>query len=293
MNTHEVMTEVMSEVTPEKKEAVIEWLNEMCVGDMFYTLARNGAYSMFQALLQQMRLTPEEFVVKGFSIDGDMPLIQRLLYDGLDNYAVELITEVQEVALTQMANGRYLVHEAAYGGHTQVLAKICQLYPSHVPQARCHKGRNVLHWALIAAQEEIATYLLGRYPALASEPDNKGRYPMHIVAATGCLKMVKPLFELCPISINSTDLTDFTPLHTAIYHNDDKMVERLYEYGAFIGKHVTTDGDTLPKGLFETLSKEKRERLFSGQVTPLEFAIMLGTTRCESSIRAILAAQQN
>lgn len=283
--------EVSSEVTPEKKEAVIEWLNDMCVGDMFYTLARKGAYSMFQALLQQMSLVPDELVVKGFSIDVDMPLIQRLLYDDLDVYAVELITVIQEVALTQMANGRYLAHEAAYGGHKSVLDKICELYPSHVSRIRCNKGRTVLHWALMNSQEEISTYLLGRYPALASEPDNKGRHPMHIVAGSGCLKMVKPLFERCSISINSTDLTGFTPLHTAIYHRDGRMVERLYEYGAFIVKRITTDRTVLPKGLFETLSDEKKERLYTGQVAPLEFAIMVGATTCESSIRAILTAQ--
>lgn len=266
--------------------------DKLAVGTLLYSCARADATRCFLALLDAEEPTMKQLVVEGFSFEPQA-LIQRLLFDGLEDYVLRLIRYMPHLAQREepFLNGKLLVHEVAYGGHIRVFREIEERFPGHALEARCVKGGTALHWALKGGQSELALCTLRYHPELASKVDAKGRYPMHIAASSGCLKLVSRLYDLCAISLVSRDLRGFCPIHIAVYHNDAEMVERLHDSGAFISSHLDADEKTLPS-LLRELPEEKKQRLYTGHTTPLELAIMLGHVKCETVLRTRLALFQ-
>jgi len=74
----------------------------------------------------------------------------------------------------------------------------------------------ILMWTQVWLRPSSATrLLLDANVSTAYQPDNKGLYPIHVAASSGCLNTVKALLERCPECATLRDVKGRTFLHVA------------------------------------------------------------------------------
>jgi ankyrin repeat protein len=119
-------------------------------------------------------------------------------------------------------------------------------------QARCGKGRNPLHFAVLGASHEVVTLLLKWRPEAARERDDQGCLPIHYVrsfttpwpdrTAPSWPDAAQALVMVWPESLQQMNNAGEIPLHGAAESNSLPLVQFLVEEYPEGVQHRSNDG---------------------------------------------------
>ncbi|TKX19070.1 ankyrin repeat-containing protein 29 [Elsinoe australis] len=186
--------------------------------------------------------------------------------------------------------GRSVLMTAAWKNHYHILQLL--LSSGADINARDGRGRNVLHNLAADTKcdwgQEVVDLLLKSDVRLADSQDELLRTPLHWCCATGKRMLAEKLLtrHLVPrVDINAMERGQKTPLHLAVIHGRDDIVELLLEHGADI--HANSTGgwtalhnacahgsNSIVKMLIQS-GADINARLFNGR-TPLHAAAEAG-----------------
>ncbi|XP_071107878.1 uncharacterized protein [Haliotis cracherodii] len=144
-----------------------------------------------------------------------------------------------------------VLHYLLVGGHVK---------PHHLDSHQ----RSLIFTAVMHNQEKVLHYLLTRvHPAInPNQPADTGNTPLHAAANSGNLSLVVELLK-CPyvqVSAANPQCEQATPLHLAVMHGHEKVVEVLVEAKADLDAKM---GDLTPSDIARDFGKQDLQELLT------------------------------
>ncbi|CAH8623633.1 unnamed protein product [Schistosoma intercalatum] len=94
-----------------------------------------------------------------------------------------------------------------------------------------------LHMAIKEDSEDIVRILI-EHDANPEVKTKKGFTPLHLAAKYGSCKTAHLLMDRAKSDPNATGPNGFTPVHVATYYNNNKMLDKLIEFGGDVNRPV-------------------------------------------------------
>lgn len=160
--------------------------------------------------------------------EGGMTALHWAAFNGHVEIVELLIQKKGSLSMVNIA-GRTALHLAAMNSQFAVVEFLLRRNPSL--EVRCRSGLSALHYACMADSPEISKLLLTSGADLEAQTEGSQQRPIHIVAASGSMRLLNLLCEK-GASLDSRDAQGDRALCVACRYGHVAAVEKLLEYGS-------------------------------------------------------------